>query len=59
MEREIKGYIKFKDKKAIMKPMDGKSGLIETWEASDSFNSKQYFVYLGTRYQFVSAVDPK
>jgi hypothetical protein len=57
MEREIKGYIKFKDKKVITRPLEGQSGLIKTWEMSDAHNSKEYFVYNGTRYQLVSVVE--
>jgi len=56
---EIKGYIKFKDKKAIMKPLENQEGPVITWEINDNHNSKDYFMYKGIRYQFVSSVVSK
>ena len=45
MERKISGYIKFKDKKAITRPLDGEQGEVKTWEISDNHNSKEFFKY--------------
>lgn len=59
MEREIKGYVKFKDKRVITKPLENQPGMITTWEMSDSHNSKEFFVHKGTRYQLVSSIEYK
>lgn len=59
MKQEIKGYIKFKDRTAIMKPLESGKGPTITWEINESHNSKDFFTYKGVRYQFVSSVEPK
>lgn len=59
MERKINGYIKFKDKKAITRPLDGEQGEVKTWEISDNHNSKEFFRYKGQRYQLLSSVESK
>jgi hypothetical protein len=58
-KREIMGYIKFKDKKATIKPLEDKKGPKTVWEISDSHNSKEFFRYKGVRYQLVSTIEPK
>jgi hypothetical protein len=58
-KRDITGYVKFKDKKATIKPLDGESGEKTVWEISDSHNSKEFFKYKGVRYQLVSRTEVK
>ena len=57
--REVKGYIKFKDKKATMRPLEGQDGPTLIWEINENHNSKEFFRYKGVRYQFVMSVEPK
>ena len=42
-----------------MKPLENQEGPVITWEINDNHNSKDYFMYNGIRYQFVSSVEPK
>lgn len=57
MDNNIKGYIKFKDKKAITKPLKGEHGFIKVWEISESQSSKEYFTYKGIRYNILSTTE--
>ena len=59
MSNEIKGYIKFKDKKVITRPLDGEKGLVMTWEITESNSRKEYFTYKGIKYQLISSVENK
>jgi predicted ATP-grasp superfamily ATP-dependent carboligase len=59
MEKVTKGYIKFTEKKAIMKPFDGEGGLVETWVASEAITNRQWFRHNGVKYQLTTSVDAK
>lgn len=54
MEKAVKGYIKFTEKKCITKPFEDEGGMIETWVASEVSSNRQWFVYKGKKYQLVS-----
>jgi hypothetical protein len=54
MDRVTKGYIKFTDKKCVMKPFEDEGGVIETWVASEAITNRQWFVHNGRKYQLVS-----
>lgn len=56
---EVLGYIKFKDKRAITKPIKGEPGYVKVWEISDSQSSKEYFTYKGIRYNLISSTEVK
>jgi hypothetical protein len=54
MEKVTKGYIKFTEKKCVMKPFEDEGGNIETWVASDAITNRQLFIHNGKKYQLVS-----
>jgi hypothetical protein len=57
MENEIKRTIKFYDKKCVMKPMEGESGLTELWNMSpgESNPRKTLFKHEGKTYYLVAS----
>ncbi len=54
MERAVKGYIKFTEKKCVTKPFEDEGGVIETWVASEVNSNRQFFIHKGKKYQLVS-----
>ena len=57
MKKEISGTIKFSGKKVVTKKELETTTLIETWEQTEGVSSKEYFVYLGTKYHLISSVN--
>lgn len=57
--REVTGYIKFKDKKAITKPLKGELGYVKVWEMSESQSAKEYFTHKEIRYNLISSTEVK
>jgi hypothetical protein len=57
MKKQISGTIKFSGRKIITKKQLETTTLVETWEQSDSFYSKEFFQYLGLKYNLVSSVE--
>jgi hypothetical protein len=57
MKRKISGTIRFTGKKAIMKKELKKTTLVETWDQTENPSSKEFFVYLGTKYYLVSSIE--
>jgi hypothetical protein len=51
--REISGTIKFTGKKAVTKKELETTTLVETWEQTESYSCKEYFVYKGIKYQLI------
>ena len=56
-ETKITRTIKFTDKKCIMKPIDGESGLTELWSTipNDTISKNVYFKYEGKTYYLVAS----
>jgi hypothetical protein len=57
MKRKISGTIKFLGKKVVTKKELETTTLIETWEQTESYSTKEYFVYNGTKYHLISSVE--
>ena len=57
MEKIVKGYIKFTDKKCKMRPFEDVKGAVETWAASDAITNRQWFIHKGIKYQLGSSVE--
>lgn len=57
MERTVSGTIKFSGKKVVTKKELETATLIETWEQTESYSCKEYFVYKGIKYQLISSVE--
>jgi hypothetical protein len=57
MENKITRTIKFTDKKCIMKPIDGNSGLTELWSTipNDNVSKNVYFKYEGKTYYLTAS----
>jgi len=55
--REISGTIKFTGKKAVTKKELETTTLVETWEQTESYSCKEWFVYKGLRYQLISIAE--
>lgn len=56
--KSTKGFIKFLDKKVIMRPFDGETGTIEVWSTLQSDSSDgSYFNQSGIRYYLVSKTE--
>jgi len=55
-ETKITRTIKFADKKCIMKPMEGETGLTETWNTHPNVDNPRdvFFKREGTTYYLVS-----
>jgi hypothetical protein len=56
-KKEISGTIKFYTKKVVTKKELETTTLVETWEQSEGLPSKEYFVYMGTKYNLISSVE--
>ena len=56
MEQQITRTIKFIEKKCVMKPMDGETGLTETWNTHPGVDNPKnvYIKHQGTAYYLVS-----
>lgn len=56
-ENKITRTIKFTDKKCVMKPMDGETGLTEIWNTNPSVENPRdvFFKHEGTTYYLVSS----
>ena len=56
MEQQITRTIKFIEKKCVMKPMDGETGLTETWNTHPGVDNPKnvYIKHQGTTYYLVS-----
>ena len=56
-EAKITRTIKFADKKCIMKPMDGGTGLTETWNTHPGVDNPKnvYIKHQGVTYYLVSS----
>jgi hypothetical protein len=59
MENKIKNYVKFKEKKIIIRPIEGEVGNVMVFELTDSINTKQYINYKGNKYQMISCSESK
>ena len=59
MEREIKGYIKFTEKKAVTRPLEGQEGFVETWSTNENAGDQTFFNYKGRRFRLISRVEKK
>ena len=57
MERQITRTIKFIEKKCVMKPMDGETGLTETWNTHPGVDNPKnvYIKHQGITYYLVSS----
>jgi hypothetical protein len=57
MEQQITRTIKFIEKKCVMKPMDGKTGLTETWNTHPGVDNPKnvYIKHQGITYYLVSS----
>ena len=57
MEQQITRTIKFIEKKCVMKPMDGETGLTETWDTHPGVDNPKnvYIKHQGTTYYLVSS----
>jgi hypothetical protein len=57
MEQQITRNIKFIEKKCVMKPMDGETGLTETWNTHPGVDNPKnvYIKHQGTTYYLVSS----
>ena len=58
--KATKGFIKFSEKKAVMRPFDGEPGFTEVWSTlqSDSIDGS-YFNHNGIRYYLSSKTEDK
>jgi hypothetical protein len=56
-ENKITRTIKFTDKKCVMKPMDGETGLTEIWNTHPNVENPRdvFFKHEGTTYYLVSS----
>ena len=54
MENKIKNYVKFKEKKIIIRPIEGEEGPVMVFELTDSNYSKEFINYKGNKYQLIS-----
>lgn len=59
MEQQITRTIKFIEKKCVMKPMDGETGLTETWNTHPGVDNPKnvYIKHQGITYYLVSSKD--
>lgn len=57
--KNIKRSIKFSGKKCVMRPLPNEEGLIETWEATELNDCKEYFNYKGQKYKLISSKESK
>ena len=57
MEQQITRTIKFIEKKCVMKPMDGETGLTETWNTYPTVDNPRdvFFKNEGITYYLVSS----
>ena len=57
MEQQITRTIKFIEKKCVMKPMDGETGLTETWNTYPTVDNPRdvFFKHEGITYYLVSS----
>ena len=57
MEETITRTIKFSEKKCIMKPIDGQTGLTETWSTHPNIDNPRnvYIKHEGLTYYLVSS----
>jgi hypothetical protein len=57
MEQQITRTIKFIEKKCVMKPMDGETGLTETWNTHPGVDNPKnvYIKHQGITYYLVSS----
>jgi hypothetical protein len=57
MEQQITRTIKFIEKKCVMKPMDGETGLTETWNTHPGVDNPKnvYIKHQGVTYYLVSS----
>ena len=53
MDKKILGTIKFTGKKAVTKKELETTTIVETWEQTESYSCKEYFVYKGIKYQLI------
>lgn len=56
MENKIKNYVKFKDKKIIIRPIEGEEGSVMVFELTDSNSLKEYINYNGNKYGLITAL---
>jgi hypothetical protein len=57
MEQQITRTIKFIEKKCVMKPMNGETGLTETWNTHPGIDNPKnvYIKHQGVTYYLVSS----
>ena len=54
MENKVKNYVKFKDKKIIVRPIEGEEGPVMVFELTDSNSFKEFINYNGNKYGLIS-----
>lgn len=53
MENKIKNYVKFKDKKIIIRPIE-EDGSKLVFEITESNSSREFIKYNGNKYELIS-----
>ena len=54
MENKIKNYVKFKDKKIIIRPIEGEEGPVMVFELTDFNPSKEFIIHNRNKYEIIS-----